>query len=110
MDEKHIDAVTNLKIRVSDIEKSFSEVQRIIAMREEVSIMREERSRLTGEKVDKLYDVLIGDGTKDKPSVVVRVDRLEQSEESRKWLWVGMGTLLLNAAWEWLKTKSSHGG
>lgn len=91
-----------LRVRVTDIEKTYQEINLLVSM-------REERSKDIHSKVDMIYNLLIGDGQLTKPSIVTRIDRIEQSEATRKWLWAGMIGLLFNAVWEWIKSKG-HGG
>lgn len=85
-----------LNMRVSDIDKSLSEVRSLMSL-------RESKSDSLYKKVDEIYDCLIGSVEPNKPSVMTRIDRLEQVRENAKWIWVAVGGLLLNAAWEWLK-------
>lgn len=64
-------------------------------------------------KVDQIYDILIGKGSPDVPGLVVRVDRLEQTEsyrqrknerawQSRLALWGAVITLIIERAYHYL--------
>lgn len=98
--------VEELRVRVSDVEKSYIEVARLVAM-------REEHSKNVSDKVDKIYDLLIGTGEDDSPGLKIKVDRLEIGQkvaaEHRAILYAGVVALGFNALWEWLK-HGSHGG
>lgn len=85
-----------LNVRVTDIDKSLGEVKALMAS-------RDSKSETLYKKVDEIYECLIGSTEPAKPSVMMRIDRLEQLRENTKWVWVAVGGLMLNAAWEWLR-------
>jgi len=85
-----------LKVRVGDIDKSLGEVKTLMAM-------RESRSKDLHEKVDAIYDCLIGNGDATHPSVITRLDRVEQILSILKWVSVAVGGLLINAIFEKMK-------
>jgi len=60
-----------LKTRVGDINKTVGEMKELMAR-------REDRANDLYVKVDKILQCLIGDGSLDKPSVITRLDRVEQ--------------------------------
>lgn len=88
--------LNELKMRVGDIDKTLVEVKALMAMRE---------SRAEGlyAKVDKIYDCLIGNGEPDKPSVILRLDRVEQILLAVKWVCAAVILLIVNAIFEYLK-------
>ena len=90
--------LADLKVRVGDIHKSLTEVKTIISM-------RDTKAEELAKKVDEIYDFLIGSTDAFKPSINMRMDRLEQIHESTKWIWMAVGGLVINAAWAWLKGK-----
>lgn len=57
--------------------------------------------------VDNLREVLLGDGSEQKPGLHMRVDRLEQKERLKsKVLWTVAGStlgLLVKTVWGWIK-------
>lgn len=66
----------------------------------------EDHKRRTDYKIDEMYRFIIGDGSRDFPGLVTRVDRLEQLEENRKMhrgiLYASTGGLLVERAWHWI--------
>jgi hypothetical protein len=90
--------LTELKTRIGDIDKTVTEVKALISM-------RESKSEELRKKVDEIYDFLIGSTDSEKPSMMVRMDRLEQTDRERKWVWATVAALMVNAGWEWLKKR-----
>lgn len=60
--------------------------------------------RLEG-KIDKIYDILVGNGTVSNPGLLTRIDRLEQLEQSRTThrgiLYTAMTGLIVERIWHW---------
>ena len=85
-----------LKTRVGDINRTVGEMKALMALRDtNVNDLKA--------KVDEIYDFLIGSTDSNKPSLMLRMDRLEQDRENKKWIWAAVGGLAINAIWEWLK-------
>ena len=63
--------MAELKTRIGDINKTVGEMEKLMAL-------RESRAGDLCEKVDKILQCLIEDGSMNKPSVIVRLDRVEQ--------------------------------
>ena len=85
-----------LKTRVGDINKTVGEMKALMDLRE---------SRATDlyNKVDKIYDCLIGDGNMEKPSVIVRLDRVEQIMLIFKWVSAAVVLLIIDAIFQFLR-------
>jgi hypothetical protein len=85
-----------LKTRIGDINKTVGEMKALMAL-------RDTNATDLKAKVDLIYEFLIGSTDSNKPSLMLRMDRLEQTNEARKWVWVTVAGLVINAAWSWLK-------
>lgn len=90
------DFIEEMHVRVTDIDKTLVEVKALMAM-------RESRAVTLYQKVDQIFECLIGSVEPTKPSVITRLDRLEQIRENNKIIWVIVTGLVINAAWAWLK-------
>lgn len=90
--------MSELKMRVGDMDKTLTEVKTLVAM-------RDSKWEELGKKVDEIYDFLIGSTDAYKPSMNTRLDRLEQVRDNFKWVLVAVGGLVINAAYEWIKKR-----
>lgn len=90
------EGIDELRSRVGDINKTVGEMKDLMAR-------REDRAMDLYEKVDKIYDLLIGDGNMEKPSIVVRLDRVEQIMAVVKWACAAVVLLIINAIFEHLR-------
>ena len=90
------EGIDELRSRVGDINKTVGEMKDLMAR-------REDRAMGLYEKVDKIYDLLIGDGNMEKPSIVVRLDRVEQIMAVVKWACAAVVLLIINAIFEHLR-------
>ena len=90
--------LVELKTRIGDIDKSLLEVKGLVSM-------RDTRWEELHKKVDGIYEFLIGSTDTSRPSMMMRLDRLEQVRDNFKWVLVAVGGLVINAAWDWLKKR-----
>jgi hypothetical protein len=88
--------MNELKTRVTDINKTVGEMRELMGR-------REDKAKDLYEKVDKIYSLLIGDGSTDQPSIVVRLDRVEQIMAVVKWACAAVVLLIINAIFERVK-------
>ena len=102
IDDVDPQSFSNIRTRITDIEKTYGEIKAILDLR---IYNLEDRATKTHEKISVIYAALLGDVENKELGILLRVDRLEQSEKHRKWIWVGIAGLLFNAIWEWIKTK-----
>jgi hypothetical protein len=72
---------------------------------ESLIAMRNTKQDELHKKVDEIYDFLIGSTDAFKPSMNMRLDRLEQIHNFTMFIWVAVIGLVINAAWAWLKGK-----
>lgn len=88
--------IEKLRTRVEDLNKTVGEMKTLISM-------RESKTDDLHEKVAKIYSCLIGDGDTEKPSVIVRLDRVEQIVSIVKWVCGTVVLLVVNAIFERFK-------
>ena len=96
--ESRIERVEVSVGRIGDVDKTVTEVKALIAM-------RDTRSQDMKETLDQIRACLIGTGDPEKPSVINRIDRLEQTNENQKVVYGSIILLMVNATWNWLKGK-----
>ena len=88
--------ISELRTRITDIDKSVGEIRALIALRESKALD-------LYKKVDAIHDCLIGTGDSNNPSVIVRLDRVEQIMDMARWFAILIGGLVINAIFQAFK-------